>query len=97
MNQSPVSKVTLYSKPDCHLCDVVKAQLTSVRKRVEFDLLTVDITTQPELWRRYRTRIPVVLIEGEEAFVYRINEEELVRRLTADKASREAAIAKQMP
>lgn len=73
--------VTLYSKADCHLCDIVKERLASARKQVEFNLETVDITTEPGLWERYRERIPVVLVNGEEAFVYRATEQQLIRRI----------------
>jgi len=76
-----IPTITLYSKPDCHLCDVVKEHIAGARKQVAFNLETVDITSQPDLWERYQLRIPVVLINGEEAFVYRASEQELVRRL----------------
>ena len=81
MKPATIPTVKLYSKSDCHLCDVVKENLAAARKQVEFNLETVDITTQPELWERYRLRIPVVLINGAEAFVYRVNEQEFIRRL----------------
>lgn len=76
-----IPTVTLYSKSECHLCEIAKARITGVRKQIEFDLAVVDITTQPDLWERYRERIPVVLVNGEEAFVYRFTEQQLIRRL----------------
>lgn len=81
MKPAAIPLVTLYSKPDCHLCDLVKQRIAGARKQVEFNLETVDITTRADLWERYRERIPVVLINGEEAFVYRVSEWQLVRRL----------------
>ena len=79
----PLPRVTLYSKPDCHLCDIAKARIANVRKRVSFALETVDITTHPDLFERHKERIPVVLINGEEAFVYRVSEKHLTRKLRA--------------
>jgi glutaredoxin len=76
-----IPTVTIYSKPDCHLCDIAKERIAAARQHVEFNLETVDITTRADLWERYRERIPVVLINGEETFVYRVNEQELLRRL----------------
>jgi glutaredoxin len=77
-----IPAVVLYSKPDCHLCDIVKERLAVAREQVAFDLETVDITTRPDLWERYRERIPVVVINGEEAFVYRVSQQQLIRRLS---------------
>jgi glutaredoxin-like protein DUF836 len=48
---------------------------------VPFELEEIDITGVPELEARYREWLPVVEIDGERAFVYRIDEEELLARL----------------
>ena len=82
-NDVPLPHVTLYSKPDCHLCDIAKDRVANVRKCVPFTLETVDITTDPDLFERYKERVPVLLINGEEAFVYRVSEKQLTRKLRA--------------
>ena len=74
-------RVTLYSKPDCHLCDIAKERIANVRRCVAFELETVDITSDPVLYTRYRERIPVVLLEGEEVFAYRVSEKILTQKL----------------
>lgn len=79
--QLPV--VTLYSKPDCHLCEVARERIAGVQKQVPFALETVDITGDPALYEQYKERIPVVLVNGEEAFVYRVSEKYLARKLRA--------------
>jgi hypothetical protein len=56
--------------------------LAQVRAEVSFELEEVDITGDPELERRYRERIPVVLVDGEEAFTYFLHPDGLRRRLT---------------
>jgi hypothetical protein len=48
---------------------------------VGFELEEVDITGDPELERAYRERIPVVEIDGEEAFTYFVHPDGLRRRL----------------
>ena len=53
----------------------------SVRADVPFALEEVDITGRPELERRYRERIPVVAVDGEEAFTYFVAPDALRRRL----------------
>lgn len=75
--------LTLYTKPDCSLCDDAQAALDRVRVRTPFELKVVDISIDPELAARYGERIPVVLVDGEEAWEYVVDERELETRLGA--------------
>ena len=52
-----------------------------VRAEVPFELDEIDITDDPDLERRYRERLPVVVIDGEEAFTYFVYPDALRRRL----------------
>ena len=45
-------ELTLYSRPNCHLCDVMKAQIDRLRARVALDLQVVNITGDIGLERR---------------------------------------------
>jgi glutaredoxin len=59
-------KVTLYGRPDCHLCDEARARLLAMHSSGgEFELQEIDIESDEGLLRRYLERIPVVEIEGE--------------------------------
>lgn len=73
--------VRLLSRNDCHLCDVAKGRIESAGRRVPFRLEIVDIDSDPDLAARYGERIPVVHVNGEEMFAYRVNERVLVRKL----------------
>ena len=73
--------IKLYSRRDCHLCDVAKGRIQSAGRRVPFRLEIVDIDGDPELVARYNDRVPVVHVNGEEVFAYRVNERALVRKL----------------
>jgi hypothetical protein len=55
--------------------------LAKVRAEIPFELEETDITGDEELERRYRERIPVVLVDGEEAFTYFVHPDGLRRRL----------------
>ena len=77
----PLPRVTLYSKPDCHLCEIAKERIANVRRSTAFELDTVDITSDPVLYARYQERIPVVYLEGKEVFAYRISEKILTQKL----------------
>ncbi len=67
----------LYTAPGCHLCEQARGVLDE--EGVAYD--EVDITGDPALEPEYREWLPVVEIDGERAFVYRIPRETLRRRL----------------
>jgi glutaredoxin len=75
--------VTLYGKPGCHLCEEARGVVVAVRAEHPFDLEEVDITRDPELESRYRERIPVVAIDGEEVLELVIERSELEDRLAS--------------
>jgi glutaredoxin len=53
--------VTLYSRPDCHLCDEAREQLAGFD---DIELRELDIDADEELLSAYLERIPVVEIDG---------------------------------
>ena len=55
--------------------------LDQVRAETAFDLEEIDITGDEGLERRYRERIPVVLVDGDEAFTFFVHPDGLRRRL----------------
>jgi hypothetical protein len=55
--------------------------IEGVRAEVPFELEEVDIAGDDELEARYRERIPVVLVDGEEAFTYFVTPDGLHRRV----------------
>ena len=73
--------VTLYGKPGCCLCDEAKQVVDDVRARTPFELEEIDITRDPGLERAYRERIPVIAIDGDEAFELQLDASELEERL----------------
>jgi glutaredoxin len=75
--------LTLYTKPDCHLCAQARATLERVRADLPFELRELDITTEESLHRAYFERIPVVALGGEEVFEYFVEEATLRERLQA--------------
>ena len=74
-------RVTLYRAAGCHLCESAQRVLTEVRSEVPFELEEIDITGDPALESAYRERIPVVEVDGEEAFTYFVHPDGLRRRL----------------
>lgn len=76
-----MTRVVLYSRPGCHLCDEARAMLERLRARRPFALAERDIESDDDLLLRYLERIPVVEIDGEEAFELVIDERALEARL----------------
>jgi glutaredoxin len=75
--------VLLYHAQGCHLCEGARRVLVQVQADVPFELEEIDITGDEELERRYRERIPVVLVDGDEAFTYYVHPDGLRRRLAS--------------
>jgi glutaredoxin len=76
-----VTTLTLYGKPDCHLCDEARAVLERVRAQQPFELIERDIMQDEALERAYFERIPVIAIDGEDAFELFVDERRLLDRL----------------
>jgi glutaredoxin len=76
-----VRTVTVYSKPDCHLCEDAIAVLEGMRARLGFALVEVDITTDEQLHRAYFERIPVLVLDGEELCEHFVDEALVRERL----------------
>ena len=76
-------EVTIYLADGCHLCESALRVLAAVREEIPFELVEVGIDGDPGLERAYRERIPVVEVDGVEAFTYFVHPDGLRRRLLA--------------
>jgi glutaredoxin len=65
-------RVTLYSRPGCHLCEVVERVLHHVASKRPFELVIQDIDENPADFERFKDHIPVVLVNGEEVGRHRL-------------------------
>ena len=54
--------VTLYTKTGCKLCQDTYNDLQALAAEFDLTIDTVDITSSPELLRRYQHEIPVLKI-----------------------------------
>jgi len=73
--------VIIYSRPGCHLCDEAKASIQNAGIGDQFTLEEIDIESDDELLRKYKYDIPVITIDGVEAFIHRVDPKEFERRL----------------
>lgn len=68
-----MTSVVLYSRPGCGLCDEAREVILAVRERVAFAFREIDVSSDDELELAYGIRIPVVVVDGEEAFEVRVD------------------------
>ena len=76
-------RIDIYSRPGCHLCDEAKAAIEPFRERYAVVLRTINVESSADLENRYGSDIPIVLVNGEEAFRHRVDRTELERKLKA--------------
>ena len=55
-------QIVFYTKPGCHLCEDVADVLDVLATRWSLEVRTVNILSDPELYRRYWSAIPVVTV-----------------------------------
>jgi glutaredoxin len=75
--------VVVYSRKECHLCDVLKETLAQAQSAAEFEWRDVDIDTDPDLVQRFNDEVPVVFINGRKVFKYRMSRDQFLQALSA--------------
>jgi glutaredoxin len=79
---SPVPRVTLYSRPGCHLCDDARAVVEQVCAELGESYAEISIDDDPDLRRRYGEEIPVTLVDGAQHDFWRVDAPRLRAALT---------------
>jgi glutaredoxin len=76
-----MTRVTLYGKAGCHLCDEARVEVAAVQAERGFELEEVDVALDPALHARYGERIPVVAIDGRDELELVVDAASLRERL----------------
>ncbi|HZF30759.1 MAG TPA: glutaredoxin family protein [Gammaproteobacteria bacterium] len=71
----------LYSRPECHLCEALVAELEPLLRARDAQLEIVDVDSNPALERRYGLRIPVLVAGDVELSGYPLDRERVARYL----------------
>ena len=79
----PLPRVTLFTKPGCHLCEAVEQVIRAARRRRHYDLEVRNILDHPADFEKYRHEIPVVMLNGVEVARHRLTAEEFEALLDA--------------
>jgi hypothetical protein len=77
---------TVYTRHGCSLCEQLIEELASVLDPLEAERVrVVDIDTDPELSRKYASRIPVLMADEEFVCAYRLDKERVTAHLQSDR------------
>lgn len=75
-------RVTLVSRPGCHLCDDARAVIAAVTAELGETFVEVDLRSDPELLERYAEMIPVTFVDGVQHDYWRVSAHRLRSALT---------------
>ena len=77
-----MTRVVLFGKAGCCLCDECEILLQNLRDEFASELQKIDITSDEKLLERFGNQIPVVTFDGRFRLALRISETRLRRSLT---------------
>ncbi len=73
-------KITIMSKPNCHLCEVALNLVQKVvGSHIPCLIEVIDITQDPDLLDKYFADVPVVLVDGTERFRHNVDPDKLAK------------------
>ena len=74
----------IYSRPGCHLCDVMKDELEAMAVAKTGTIKLVDIDNDTNLTKRFNDQIPVLFVDDVEICHYKLNKKKLLRFFAAE-------------
>ncbi|HEX8092168.1 MAG TPA: glutaredoxin family protein [Blastocatellia bacterium] len=75
------ASVTIYSRPDCHLCEEAKANIRAAGCGDQFTLEEINIDEDAALRDSLQFDIPVIFINGVKVFKHKVDAREFKRKL----------------
>ena len=82
-------RLTVFVRRGCHLCTDMVQALERLRPELGFEYSQVDIDQNPDLLRRYDTRVPVLVAGDTEICYYFLEEQRLCAWFQENSGSRE--------
>lgn len=77
------SRVTLYGRPGCHLCDEARVVIEAVCAELGESFTEVDIDSDPALRDRFTDEVPVTFVDGRQHDFWRVDPQRLRAALRA--------------
>ncbi len=76
------ARVTLYSRPGCHLCEVAEAVIAEVCAELGERYVVQWIDKDPALQERFTDEVPVTFVDGRQHDFWRVDPVRLRSALT---------------
>lgn len=68
-------EVSVYSRSNCHLCEVALEVISEIQKDFEFTITKILIDGDAELEGKYGEQVPVILINNQPHDFFRVDPE----------------------
>jgi len=65
--------VTVYSRKNCHLCEVAIESLETVKSELNFEIEKIYIDGDADLTAKYGEEVPVIHIDGKHHDIFRVD------------------------
>jgi glutaredoxin len=79
--QAAPRDVTLYTRPDCHLCEEAKSAIAPLLREFGAAMREVNVDSDPILRERYGSDVPVIFLGARKAAKHRVDLEQFRRQL----------------
>jgi len=66
-------RVTLYSRPGCHLCDAAREVVAQVCAELGESFAEVSVDDDPDLRERFGDEVPVTFVDGRQHDFWRVD------------------------
>ena len=72
-----IARVTLYTRPGCHLCETAREVVERVCADLGETYDEVDIDSDPQLQQRFTDEVPVTFVDGRQHDYWRVDDQRL--------------------
>lgn len=66
-------EVSIYSRSNCHLCEIALGVLEQLRNESDFQITKILIDGSSDLEEKYGEQVPVILINGQVHDFFRVD------------------------
>ncbi|HEX7115011.1 MAG TPA: glutaredoxin family protein [Steroidobacter sp.] len=79
----PMPRWTVYSRAECSLCEQMLEELARlIGPEAARQVQVIDVDSDPELARRYGSKVPVLMADGEFVCAWRLDEQRVRAHLS---------------
>jgi glutaredoxin len=76
-----MTKVLLYKKENCKLCDEAESILEKLKKEKRFFLERITLEPNTDLFERFGNKVPIVFINDKMIFEFKLDEAAFLRKI----------------